>query len=62
MSNQSFTHYEVKGLRSRFDGSYYEWLVLGVAKQPCPWRASVLAHFNTEAEARAHLQTLQKAA
>jgi len=61
MSNQSFSHFEVKGLRSQFDGSIYAWQVRGVAKQPSPWRATVVAEFATEAEAKAHLQTLKAA-
>ena len=59
MSKSTFTRYEVKGLRSRFDGSIYTWQVLGIAKQPSPWRASVIAEFATEAEAKAHLRNIE---
>ena len=62
MSKSTFTRYVVKGLRSQFDGSMYVWLVLGIAKQPSPWHASVIAEFATEAEAKAHLRNIEEAA
>jgi hypothetical protein len=62
MSKSTFTRYEVKGLRSQFDGSMYAWQVRGIAKQPSPWRASVIAEFATEAEAKAHLRNIEEAA
>jgi len=61
MSNSTYIRYEVKGLKSRFDGSIYEWIVRGVCQQPSPWHSSVLAHFSTEAEAKAYLQNIKGA-
>jgi hypothetical protein len=58
----TFTHYEVKGLRSQYDGSMYAWIVLGIAKQPSPWRGKVIATFDTEAEAREYLRNIKEAA